>query len=211
MRHPAPLSLLLLLLSLPLAACDGCGEGDDGALEAEELVEEVRSGEVAGDVPPPETRLPSASGDLPEACLAFCRKSLECAEAGGHPIPDEARDCNVSCAEEGIHRMAPPSVWECADRPCGTAFQSCSVQAMMEHQRQGELGAFPMTCEGLCNKAAWCAERTGADPGPGEDDCAAACRPGGAYAGVRPGEFRCVEAACGAPFQGCRAAGGPQD
>lgn len=211
---------MALLLAVPLVAtggCDGCDSDDDPGAQAPdqvdqagEQVEEVRSEEAAGDVPPPDTRLPSAAQGVPAACVAFCRKSIECAEAGGHPIPDDARDCDVSCAPGGVHRVAPPSVWDCADRPCGTAFQSCAVQAMMQHERHSEIGAFPMTCQGLCNKAAWCTERTGAEPGPGEDDCAAACRPGGAYADVTQNELRCVEAACGRPFQSCRAAGGPQ-
>lgn len=227
MRHPRPFSprfststfLAVGLLCLPWAwAWTGCGGcEDDGRVDAEEQVdeelgeqvEEVRTEDVAGEVPPPDTRLPSAAGDIPRACLDYCNKSLECAEAGGHPIPEGARDCEESCAPDGIHRVAPPSVWACADRPCGTAFQSCSVQAMMEHQRGSEIGAFPMTCEGLCNKAAWCAERTGAGEAPGLDDCAAACRPGGAFADVPEGELRCVEAACGVPFDRCRQAGGP--
>lgn len=202
-RYRRVLGALSLTFSL-LAACGDCSDegGEPEAVEAPE-------GAPEPDLPPRETRLPAGAGAAAPGCIAFCQRSIECAEAEGRPVPPEARDCEQSCGPGGMHHAAPPGVWDCADSPCGTAFQSCSMQAMMQHMRRSEVAVFPMTCEGLCNKMAWCAERTGQTLGAAEQDCTAACAPGGAYAAVRPRELRCVEAACGAELVNCRAAGGP--
>ncbi len=198
MRH----ARYALALALCCAACDSCDE-------PEEPVSEVVT---AGDpsVPPPETRLPSSRGDG-AGCVAFCEKSLECAEREGRPIPPGAGDCEASCRPGGTHHAAPPAVWACADEPCGRAFAACSMRGMMEHMRESEVAVFPRSCEGLCNKAAWCAERTGEPRGPGEDDCEAACAPGGPYADLAPNVFRCVDVACGEQLRACRATGGPRE
>lgn len=70
------------------------------------------------------------------------------------------------------------------------------MRAMMDHMRQSEVAVFPPTCVGLCNKVGWCAARTGEAPGPGTDDCEAACAEGGAYAEVPRREHGCALANC---------------
>ena len=204
MRHPGhPAALLALAL---LGGCGACDED-----ESVDRAAAVGEADPSQDLPPRESRLPVQAGDAPPRCLAFCRRSLECAQAAGRPVPPGASDCDASCASGGTHRSAPEAVWDCADAPCGTAFEGCAMQAMMQHMRRSEVAVFPITCVGLCNKAAWCAERTGGAAGPGGEDCEAACRAGGAYAGVEPREFRCAEAPCGAAFVSCRQSGGPRN
>lgn len=186
-------------LAIALASCGSCDEDE----EVSEV--EVRSAEEG------HTALPSRSGEASPRCLAFCRKSLECAEADGRSVPESARDCEESCRPGGTHAAAPEAAWDCADAPCGAPFQACSVEAMMGHMRQSNVAVFPASCEGLCNKAAYCAERTGTEPDPRSRDCDGACARGGLYATLRPQAHACVQAACGEPFESCleAARGGP--
>ncbi len=175
----------------------GCGDDDEEPTNIEVATEGV---EGIGDHPVD-----------PEACERFCEKANECARAAGREVPEEAADCEASCGPGGVHRRAPAAIHACASEPCGPSFVDCSRRAMLEHMRSQEAPAFPPVCEGLCEKSAWCHRRTHQPLEPGEEDCEAACRPGGAYAEVSEGEILCVAHPCGVPFETCRAEGGPRD
>jgi hypothetical protein len=183
------------------SACGACDdEGDDTG----------ESGEPAGNVEHRHVRGGLDDDDSPasEECLRFCEKSKECARLGGYAIPESAEDCERSCGHGGTHRLASERAYACIDRACGEPFKQCTLRAVLAQSRQQELGLFPAICQGLCEKAAWCAERSGEPVGPGEDDCEAACRPGGAYAGVSAREHSCAMEPCGHRFRECRENGG---
>jgi hypothetical protein len=150
------------------------------------------------------------AGDAPSsaACVRFCEKSLECARAAGRDVPEAARDCDVSCGPNGVHRTAPAALLACADRACGPAFTDCARQAVIADMQGRDIAAFPPICQGLCAKSAWCHERAQAPLDPGEDDCEAACAPGGPFSEVPAAEHVCVHQPCGVPFERCRAAHG---
>lgn len=196
-RAPAIFFALVFLTAL------GCGD-DDGEEPIEPTPdpdETVSVGEVQGGI-----------GDNPvdeEACRGFCEKANECARAQGRAIPPEAADCARSCAAGGIHRQAPESIYACGAEECGPAFLECSRRAMIAHMRDRDVAVFPPVCQGLCEKTAYCNRQMNVPPGPGEDDCEAACRAGGAYAEVSEREVLCVHQPCGPPFLGCRRDGGP--
>jgi hypothetical protein len=109
--------------------------------------------------------------------------------------------------------MAPESLWACRDRACGDDLRRCTLEIMMTHMRGQDVAAFPPVCEGLCNKTAWCRQQRGEPLGEGEDDCAAACGPGGAYAEVPDRELLCTRETfpCGPLFDTCRRRHGPSE
>ncbi len=196
-RARAP-RILTVAAAIGLALTLACGDdADSGGTEA--------TGH------PVVTGGPQVDDDTPasDACLRFCAKSNECAEHEGRRIPESARDCSRSCSAGGPHRLAPPAVLACVTEPCGEAFTRCTREAMLASLRDQDVAVFPPICQGLCARAAWCARRTHQPLGPGEDDCEAACREGGAYAGVSEGEARCANEPCGEAFTTCRANGGP--
>ena len=158
----------------------------------------------------PDPQRPTPQAPAPE-CLRFCQHANGCAVRAGRRVPPAAADCARACAPGGPHAAAPPEVWACADQSCGEPFESCSLGAMMAHMRGQAVGVFPPICVGLCNKAAFCAERQGRPLGPAEQDCETACRPGGVYAAVAERELLCVHEPCGPPFARCREAGGPAE
>jgi hypothetical protein len=176
----------------------GCGD-DEEATTVPEPVPGVSTESVQGgldDVPVDEAE-----------CRAFCEKANECARAEGRQVPEAAADCAVSCRPGGVHRRAPAAIHACARQACGPAFVECSQRAMIAHMRDREVAVFPPLCEGLCEKAAWCARHGGGQPlGPGEDDCEAACEAGGAYAETSNEEHLCVHQQCGPDFVACRTA-----
>ena len=110
---------------------------------------------------------------------------------------------------ESLELHAPSAVLACVDQPCGEAFTRCTRTALLGQASQEDMGVFPPICQGLCAKAAWCARRAGEPLGPGEDDCEAACQPGGAYADISENEAICANEPCGPLFARCRANGGP--
>jgi len=160
-----------------------------------------------GDEAPPGTGDQAASADqagaAPAACVAFCRRANQCAREGGRPLPDGAEPCDRACAPGALYRRAPPTVWACADRPCGPAFADCSREGLLAAMRSSKTPVFPPTCLGLCHRLAWCAERTG-QPGPvAEDDCRVACSDGGSLAEVPPAAHACANTPCGADLARC--------
>jgi hypothetical protein len=176
----------------------GCGDDENDAEEGANVEVATEGVQGLGDNPVDEG-----------SCERFCEKANECARAAGREVPAEAADCERSCAPGGVHRQAPAAIHACASETCGPAFMQCSQRAMIDHMRGRDVAVFPPQCVGLCEKSAWCHRRAGQDPAPGEDDCEAACQPGGAFAEVTDREVLCVHQPCGAPFATCRQEGGP--
>lgn len=143
-------------------------------------------------------------------CEAFCEHSNRCAREAGRRLPTAAQNCAESCGADGLYAATPPAVFGCREAACGEPFQRCTMAGMMAHMRESEVGVFPPSCEGLCHKAARCAERTGRPEPEGTGDCQASCR-SGVYADVQDREFLCVHAECGEPFDRCRADQGPPE
>jgi hypothetical protein len=205
-RDFAPIAELMmrtavLPLAFALSLLTACGD-DDGEAPPEARPHNVETRSVSGgldDVPVDEV-----------ACRAFCEKSNECASASGRTVPPDARDCARSCGPGGVHRQAPEAIHVCASEECGQAFITCARQAMLAQMQDRDIAIFPPICQGLCAKSARCHRQAGLPENPGEDDCEAACEPGGAYAEVPEQEFLCVHQPCGAPFAECRRDGVPR-
>jgi len=159
---------------------------------------------------PPADPTPSAQGLPPRdatptspECVAFCRRSIECAEREGRTVPPGLRDCTRACGREGAFRLLP-ATWRCGAEPCGPEFARCALEESIAAMRASDVPAFPPVCEGLCNKVGWCAERTGRLLESNERDCRTGCAPDGHYARLHD-RFACVIEPCGEPLDRCLA------